>query len=89
MQANLASLIRSDLGYRGHGVTMTTSIPGYPLGGKSQLKGTVISLAHTVFILSSGPCSSTILWEESGREGEKEMSIIYLFFSVFSVGEDH
>ena len=62
------SLIRPSPGRRVHGVTMTTSIPGYPSGGKDQLKGTVISLGHTVFILSSGPCTSTVLWEEGGRE---------------------
>lgn len=52
------------------------------------MKGTVISLGHTVFILSSRHCTSTILWEEGGRKEEKEISGFY-FFSVFSVGEDH
>ena len=69
---------------------MTTSIPGYPSGGKDQLKETVISLGHTVFILSSRPCTNTILWEEGGKEGEKEISGVYfIFLSVFSVGENH
>lgn len=69
------------------GVTMTTSIPDYPSGCKDQLKGTVIFLGHTAFILSSRPWTSTILWgEEGGRE--RNIRVLY-FFSVFSVGEDH
>lgn len=67
---------------------MTTSIPGYPSGGKDQLKGPVISLGHTVFILSSRPC--TVLYygrRVGGREKKKYRG--FIFFSVFSVGEDH
>lgn len=70
------SLIRPDLGHRVHEVTMTTSIPGYPSGGKDQLKGPVISLGHTVFILSSRPC--TVLYY-GRREGEQEISGFYFF----------
>ena len=79
-------LIRPDLGHKVQRVTMTTSVPGYPSGGKDQLKGTVISLGHTVFILSSGPGTNTILWEEGGREGEKEISGFYFFLKCVLCG---
>ena len=78
------SLIRPDLGHRVQGVTMTTSIPGYPSGGKDQLKGTVISLRHTVCILSSRPCTNTILWEGGGG-GKRKKYQGFIFFKVPSL----
>lgn len=61
------SLIRPDLGHWVHGVTMTTCIPGYPSGGKDQLKGTAISLGQTVFIHSSRALHQ---YQATGREAD-------------------